>query len=46
MSEDTAQELMDMYDKWDNRERRRNFISRMEHKLDSKERRSTRLFRR
>jgi hypothetical protein len=42
MSEDTAQELMDMYDKWDHREQRRTFIARMEHKLHTKERRNTR----
>jgi len=42
MSDDTAQEIMEQYDKWDNRERRRDFISRMEHKLYSKERRTTR----
>lgn len=42
MSEETAQELMDMYDRWDQREERRNFIARMEHKLNSKERRATR----
>lgn len=40
MSEDTAQEIMDKYDKWDDRNRRREFISRMEHKLHTKERRS------
>ena len=39
MSDDTANELMDLYDKWDSRERRRNFLSRMERKLHSKERR-------
>jgi len=37
MSADDAQQLMDMYDKWDSRDRRRNFIARMEHKLRSKE---------
>ena len=42
MSEETAQELMDTYDKWDRREERRNFIARMEHKLHSKERRMDR----
>lgn len=46
MSEDTAQELMEMYDKWDSRERRRSFIQRMEHKLNAKERRSGKIFRR
>jgi len=39
MSEDNAQELMDSYDKWDQRKERRSFIARMEHKLHSKERR-------
>ena len=39
MSEDTAQEIMDKYEKWDSRSRRRDFIARMEHKLYSKERR-------
>jgi len=37
MSDDTAQQLMEMYDKWDSKERRRNFIARMEHKLHNKE---------
>ncbi len=46
MSDDTAQQLMEFYDKWDNRERRRNFIARMEHKLYSKERRPERTRRR
>ena len=32
MSEDSAQQLMEMYDKWDSRENRRKFLSRMEHK--------------
>jgi len=42
MSDDTAQQLMDMYDKWDSKERRHNFIARMEHKLRSKESRQDR----
>ena len=42
MSEDTAQEIMDKYDKWDDHTRRRDFIARMEHKLYSKERRFSR----
>lgn len=42
MSEDTAQEIMDKFDKWDSRTRRRDFIARMEHKLYTKERRSGR----
>jgi len=42
MSDDSAQQLMDMYDKWDQRAERRNFIARMEHKLYAKERNSVR----
>ena len=34
-------ELMETFDKWDNNQRRRNFIARMEHKLHAKERRFT-----
>jgi len=44
MSEDTAQEIMDKYDKWDNRSKRRDFIARMEHKLNSKERHPSRSY--
>ncbi len=40
MSEDAAQEIMEYYDKGDSKRRRRDFIARMEHKLDSRERRS------
>lgn len=42
MSDDTAMQLMDMYDKWDSKDRRRNFIARMEHKLRTKESRQSR----
>jgi hypothetical protein len=35
-----AEALMDAFDKWDDDQRRRNFIGRMEHKLHNKERRS------
>jgi hypothetical protein len=38
MSDDSAQQLMEMYDKWDQRAVRRSFIARMEHKLHAKER--------
>ena len=39
MSEDTAQAIMEKYEKWDSRSKRRDFIARMEHKLFSKGRR-------
>jgi len=42
MSEETAEELMDMYEKWDSRKARRTFIARMERKLDARERRGIR----
>jgi hypothetical protein len=42
MSEDNAQQIMDKYEKWDNRTKRRDFIARMEHKLFTKERRHDR----
>lgn len=42
MSEDAAQEIMDQYDKWDDQVRRRDFVARMEHKLYTKERRTSR----
>jgi hypothetical protein len=42
MSEDSATQLEEMYDKWDQRAVRRNFIARMEHKLNAKERNSDR----
>lgn len=38
MSEDNAQELMEMYDRKAQSDYRRNFIARMEHKLNAKER--------
>ena len=38
MSEDNAQELMEIFDKRTQRDYRRNFIARMEHKLHAKER--------
>lgn len=41
MSEETAREIEDFYDEWDNNIKRRGFIERMEHKLSVKERRSS-----
>jgi hypothetical protein len=40
MHDDAYAELMNIYDKWDNRARRQRFVARMEHKLNAKERRS------
>jgi hypothetical protein len=37
MADDTYLALMDQYDRWDDRQRRRGFIARMEHKLRAKE---------
>lgn len=37
MSHDEADALMEQFDKWDSRARKREFISRMEHKLYRKE---------
>ena len=34
------EQLMETFDKWDNRVRRERFLRRMEHKLHSKEHRS------
>lgn len=34
-----ADALMDQFDEWDSKERRRDFIERMEHKLYKKEHR-------
>jgi len=39
MSYDNANDLMDLYDKWDSREQRRTFLSKMERKLKRKEQR-------
>lgn len=39
---DAYLDLMDSYDKWDDHERRRGFIARMERKLHAKERRRPR----
>lgn len=38
MSYDEAEQLMDDFEKWDSQARKRDFISRMEHKLYRKER--------
>jgi hypothetical protein len=38
MSEDTAQEIMDDFEKKNRKDFRRDFIARMEHKLHAKER--------
>jgi hypothetical protein len=38
MSNDEADELMEQFEKWDDKIRKRDFISRMEHKLYRKER--------
>jgi hypothetical protein len=38
MSSEEADELMEQFEKWDNHTRKREFISRMEHKLYRKER--------
>ena len=43
MSEEDAQEIVERYERWDSRTRRRNFIARMEHKLYTKEHRRDRL---
>ena len=42
MSEDTANIIEDLYDKWDSNSRRKGFIERMEHKLHAKERQTYR----
>lgn len=38
MSNEEAEDLMDNFEKWDSRQRKRDFIERMEHKLYRKER--------
>ena len=38
MSNDEAEALMEEFDKWDSRQAKHNFITRMEHKLYRKER--------
>ena len=38
MSSEEAEELMDEFEKWDTRQAKHDFISRMEHKLYRKER--------
>ena len=40
MAEEIEQEIMEYYAKGDSKKRQRDFISRMEHKLHAKERRS------
>lgn len=41
MSDEIAQEIMEYYAKGDSKKRQRDFISRMEHKLHTKERRNS-----
>jgi hypothetical protein len=38
MSDEAAEQLMDVYDKWNSRENRERFLGRMKHKLQAKER--------
>jgi hypothetical protein len=38
MSSEEAEDLMEAFDKWDDRRAKHDFISRMEHKLYRKER--------
>lgn len=38
MSDEAADQLRDIYDKWDNRAKRERFLGRMKHKLHAKER--------
>ncbi len=38
MSGEEAEQVMDNFEKWDNRSRKRDFIARMERKLYRKER--------
>ena len=38
MSSEEAERLMDDFEKWDNQDRKRDFITRMERKLHRKER--------
>lgn len=37
MSDDTINQLMDVYDKWDSRKKRDRLRARLEHKLHAKE---------
>ena len=41
MSGEEAEQLMDSFEKWDNQSRKRDFIARMERKLNRKERYGT-----
>ncbi|HSW37681.1 MAG TPA: hypothetical protein VLG37_04930 [Candidatus Saccharimonadales bacterium] len=38
MSDETAEQLMEIYDKWNTRASRERFLGRMKHKLNAKER--------
>lgn len=38
MSDEAADQLMDIYDKWNSRANRERFLGRMKHKLQAKER--------
>jgi len=38
MSDEAAEELMEIYDKWNSRATRERFLGRMKHKLHAKER--------
>jgi hypothetical protein len=38
MSNEEAEQLMETFEKWDDRQRKQDFLHRMEHKLHRKER--------
>lgn len=38
MSNEEAEQLMEVYDRWNSRANRERFLSRMKHKLQAKER--------